>query len=315
MAATFPYEVVLSSIDYDVLARREIEDRLRVRLGRAALPPQNLVPEGVRDSGEHAATTEIIEKSARVVVVLHQRLWGETDSTRADAEAIKRRIATTGGTDFLQVLSLDAAPVPGWLRVAPQVALVGASVDASVEPIVEAVIDQGGEANGDQVAAEARDAGAASASRESATFLSSHRAQSAVTRELARLGDDIEKRISELVPEGDEASAEVTRTPGRVSVQLGSVGLTISWLRERTDSPGGGRLLIIEWRGRIGSRGRPVGTEPAVPVREYTLRAEATRSEDWRWRSEEAAILAYSTPDLAAMCVDSVKQTLAEDRA
>ena len=40
-----------------------------------------------------------------------------------------------------------------------------------------------------------------------------------------------------------------------------------------------------------------------------------TRSEDWRWRSEEAAILAYSTSDLAAMCVDSVKQTLAEDRA
>ena len=315
MGATFTYEVVLSSIDYDVLARREIEDRLRVRLGRAALPPQNLVPEGVRDPGEHAAITEIIEKSARIVVVLHQRLWGETDSTRADAEAIQRRIARDKGTDFLQVLSLDTAPVPEWLREAPQVALVGASVDAAVEAIVEAVIDQGGKANGDQVAADARDAGAATASRESATFLASHRAQSAVTRELGRLGDDIEKRIAELVPEGDEAAAEVTRTPGRVSVQLGSVGLTISWLRERTDSPAWGRLLIIEWRGRIGSRGRPVGTVPAVPVREYTLRAEATRSEDWRWRSEEAAILAYSTPDLAAMCVDSVKQTLAEDRA
>ena len=314
MGATFTYEVVLSSIDYDVLARREIEDRLRVRLGRSALPPQNLVPEGVRDPAAHAATTDIIENSSRIVVVLHQRLWGETDSTRADAEAIQRRIARTGGTDFLQVLSLDATPVPEWLLAAPQVALVGASIDAAVEPIVEAVIDQGGAANGDQVAADARTAGAETASRESATFLASHRAQSAVTRELAKLGDDIAARIAELIPEGDEAAAEVTRTPGRVSVQLGSVALTISWLRERTDSPAFGRLLIIEWRGRIGSRGRPVNTEPAVPVREYTLRAEATRSEDWRWRSEEAAILAYSTSDLAAMCVDSVKQTLAEDR-
>lgn len=314
MGATFTYEAVLSSIDYDVLARREIEDRLRVRLGRAALPPQNLVPEGVRDPAEHAAVTETIAKSARIVVVLHQRLWGETDSTRADAEAIRQRMHRSG-TDFLQVLSLDAAPVPEWLREAPQVALVGASIDAAVEPIVQAVIDQGGTPRGDQVAADARTAGAATASRESATFLASHRAQSTVTRELGKLGDDIEKRIGELVPEGDEAAAEVTRTPGRVSVQMGPVALTISWLRERTDSPGGGRLLIIEWRGRIGSRGRPVNTQPAVPVREYTLRAEATRSEDWRWRSEEAAVLAYSTSDLAALCVDSVKQTLAEDRA
>lgn len=314
MGATFTYEAVLSSIDYDVLARREIEDRLRVRLGRAALPPQNLVPEGVRDPAEHAAVTEIIAKSARIVVVLHQRLWGETDSTRADAEAIRQRMRRSG-TEFLQVLSLDSAPLPQWLREAPQVDLVGASIDAAVEPIVQAVIDQGGTPRGDQVAADARTAGAATASRESASFLASHRAQSTVTRELGKLGDDIEKRIGELVPEGDEAAAEVTRTPGRVSVQMGPVALTISWLRERTDSPGGGRLLIIEWRGRIGSRGRPLGTQPAVPVREYTLRAEATRSEDWRWRSEEAAVLAYSTSDLAALCVDSVKQTLAEDRA
>ena len=314
MGATFAYEAVLSSIDYDVLARREIEDRLRVRLGRAALPPQNLVPEGVRDPGEHASVTAIIARSARIVAVLHQRLWGETDSTRADAEAIRQRMAREG-TDFLQVLSLDSTPVPEWLRVAPQVDLVGASIDAAVEPIVQAVIDQGGTPREDQVAADARTAGAETASRESAAFLASHRAQSTVARELARLGDDIEQRIGELVPEGDEAAAEVTRTPGRVAVQMGPVALTISWIRERTDSPAWGRLLIIEWRGRIGSRGRPVGTQPAVPVREYTLRAEATRSEDWRWRSEEAAILAYSTSDLAALCVDSVKQTLAEDRS
>ena len=44
-----------------------------------------------------------------------------------------------------------------------------------------------------------------------------------------------------------------------VGVVDGSVGLTISWLRERTDSPAWGRLLIIEWRGRIGSRSLQAG--------------------------------------------------------
>ena len=47
---------------------------------------------------------------------------------------------------------------------------------------------------------------------------------------------------------------------------------------------------------------------------ETVLRADATRVDDWQWRSDEVAGYAYDSNELAAHCVDSLAYAL-QDRA
>ena len=56
----------------------------------------------------------------------------------------------------------------------------------------------------------------------------------------------------------------------------------------------------------------PLGSEAVVRVR--MLRADATRIEDWQWRSEDVAGYTYDSNELAAHCVDSLAYAL-QDRA
>jgi hypothetical protein len=70
--------------------------------------------------------------------------------------------------------------------------------------------------------------------------------------------------------------------------------------------------MIIEWEGQVAHGTAAVGTR-AVPLRETVLRADATRVEDWQWRSEDVAGYAYDSSELAAHCVDSLAYAL-QDR-
>ena len=69
----------------------------------------------------------------------------------------------------------------------------------------------------------------------------------------------------------------------------------------------------IEWEGQVG-RANSGGGPGAVPLRETVLRADATRVEDWQWRSDDVVGYAYDSHELAAHCVDSLAYAL-QDRA
>jgi hypothetical protein len=147
--------------------------------------------------------------------------------------------------------------------------------------------------------------------RESENYLGSYRASSALDREFERLSDEIARRVTRLGAERADLAPEVDRAPGGCTVQVGPVALSLWCIRSRPDAVASGRLMIIDWEGTIGRSDYRSGPRPRA-LREETLRAMATRAEDWHWCSEDAEAQAYGTRDLAARCVASLECALSE---
>ena len=124
---------------------------------------------------------------------------------------------------------------------------------------------------------------------------------------------EVTKRVATVNRDDVETPLEVHRVPNRCTVQLGPVALTLSWVRTRPDTVGTGRLMIIEWEGQVGRPNAAAAPNP-LPLRETVLRADATRVEDWQWRSDDVAGYAYDSTQLAAHCVDSLAYALQDRR-
>jgi hypothetical protein len=307
--SSFAFDVAVSSVEHDARLLRELERQLTLRLPSA--PPLRPVWTNAATELLDAPRPGVFGKTARVVVVLHQHLWGKDATTKDDADAIKRRI-TAKGPESVRVVLLDQTTPPAWLRKSPSRAL--GAPDQCVDWIVSAVADLGGVTRqaasdavveipvADQRSLQQRD-----------SFLGSHRAITHLGREFDRLAAEVTKRVATVNRDDVETPLEVNRVPNRCTVQLGPVALTLSWVRTRPDTVATGRLMIIEWEGHVGKAGSS-GGPGAVPLRETVLRADATRVEDWQWRSEDVAGYVYDSNELAAHCVDSLAYAL-QDRA
>jgi hypothetical protein len=307
--SSFAFDVAVSSVEHDARLLRELERQLTLRLPSA--PPLRPVWTTAATELLDAPRPGVFGKTARVVVVLHQHLWGKDATTKDDAEAIKRRI-TAKGPESVRVVLLDRTTPPTWLRKSPSRAL--GAPDQCADWIVSAVADLGGVTRptasdalveipvADQRSLQQRD-----------SFLGSHRAITHLGREFDRLAAEVTKRVATVNRDDVETPLEVNRVPNRCTVQLGPVALTLSWVRTRPDTVATGRLMIIEWEGHVGKAGSS-GGPGAVPLRETVLRADATRVEDWQWRSEDVAGYVYDSNELAAHCVDSLAYAL-QDRA
>ena len=308
--SSFSFDVAVSAVEYDVRLRRELERQLTLRL--PSMPPLRPVWTDTATELLDAPRTAVFARTARVVVVLHQHLWGKDETTKDDAATIKRRITAKGPESVLVVL-LDRAAPPVWLRKSAARSLNEREVDQCADWIVATVGELGGptrqasdtvvtSAPVDERAAQQRDA-----------FLGSHRAITHLGREFDRLATEVTKRVASVNRDEVETPLDVHRVPGRCTVQLGPVALTLSWVRTRPDTVATGRLMIIEWEGQVSRPNTPNGQSP-VPLRETVLRADATRVDDWQWRSDEVAGYAYDSSELAAHCVDSLAYAL-QDRA
>ena len=307
--SSFAFDVAVSSVEHDARLLRELERQLTLRLPSA--PPLRPVWTTAATELLDAPRPGVFGKTARVVVVLHQHLWGKDATTKDDAEAIKRRI-TAKGPESVRVVLLDRTTPPTWLRKSPSRAL--GAPDQCADWIVSAVADLGGVTRqtasdavveipiADQRSLQQRD-----------SFLGSHRAITHLGREFDRLAAEVTKRVATVNRDDVETPLEVNRVPNRCTVQLGPVALTLSWVRTRPDTVATGRLMIIEWEGHVG-KAASSGGPGAVPLRETVLRADATRVEDWQWRSEDVAGYVYDSNELAAHCVDSLAYAF-QDRA
>ncbi len=143
------------------------------------------------------------------------------------------------------------------------------------------------------------------------SFLASHRALAACTRELTRLGDEIVAYVSKTAPVADGEKPEVRLSPGRFILQLGPVALTLAWLRSTPDSVAEGELLIIVWRGTVGTRRahspeRPMqnGQQTASPAWEDVFIAVASNEASWVWRPKSVDLGGLTSPELAKHCAE-----------
>jgi hypothetical protein len=316
--ATHRPEVAISSTEYDLAIARDLAERLTARLsagGKHAVyigATSDASPARAKD--DNAAWAK-----ARIVVVLHDRLWGRTPASANAATALTARKAKSSAKT-IRVIRLDDTALPSCLRGA-DAKPIGQGLDALVDWLGHAIASAGGslkKARASAKAVAAADAGTRRA-QDAATFLGSSRAVAVCAREFDRLADGIAKRAA-TVGERAGTKAEVQRMPDRCIVQLGPVALSVSWVRERVDTVATGRLMIAEWQGtvvRAAQRPPELQTttfvqRPATLMRENILRADATGEPDWLWRREATADLGYASRDLAAQCVDSLVLSLQE---
>lgn len=316
--ATQRVEVAISSTEYDLAIARDLAERLTTRLSAGG---KNAI---TIDAGADVATSKAKDDSAvwakaRIVVVLHERLWGKTPTTALAAAALaERKVKSTVKT--IRVVRLDDAPLPACLRGA-DTRQIGQGLETLADWVAAGVGSAGGSLKKARVSAKAVAANDAFNRRaqDAATFLGSSRAVAVCAREFERLADGIAKRAATI---GDKTGtkAEVQRMPDRCVVQLGPVALSVSWIRERVDTVATGRLMIAEWNGTVvrpaqrppESVTRSIVQGPATLMRENILRADATGEPDWIWRREATADLGYASRDLAAKCVESLLLSLQE---
>lgn len=154
------------------------------------------------------------------------------------------------------------------------------------------------------------------------SFLASHRALSACTRELARLTEMLCRGAATLREDLGVEKLDVRLTPDRCVVQLGPVALTIAWLRSTLGTPENGELLVIVWRGSVAQRGAyhpaRAGSPPMVRtasvLSERTYTAAAADEASWVWRTPgEARDLTSAA--LAEQCVEQLRDAYATERA
>jgi hypothetical protein len=319
--ATQRVEVAISSTEYDLAIATDVAQRLTTRLSAGG---KSAVTIGATSDAAIAKTKDdsAVWSKARIVVVLHERLWGKTPATALAALALTERKAKSNAKT-IRVVRLDDSPLPPCLRGA-DARQISQGLDTITEWVAAAVSSAGGSLKKARVSGKAVAASDALNRRaaDAATFLGSSRAVAVCAREFERLADGIAKRAATI---GDKAGtkAEVQRMPDRCIVQLGPVALSVSWIRERVDTVATGRLMIAEWNGTVvRAAQRPpesvthsVVQGPATLVRENILRADATGEPDWIWRREATADLGYASRDLAAKCVDSLLLSLQETAA
>ena len=310
MKRAFKYDVAISATDFDALAATELKRRLEHVLAKGvnAGAPSSAAP------AAEAASRKALEKDARVVVVLHQRLWGVANgNANGDVAAIKSRIGGGGSAakrKDLVIVPLDSSPVPTWLKGVVVKAAGSPTSAAVIDAVVAAVTASGGTPKRlTEAAIAARLADEETRARARASFLSSQRAFALINRELDALSNTVLKLCQAPGTLPDGLSPQVRRTPDRYTVQIGPVGLSFSWIRGRTNSIADGQLLVIEWSGQLGEQASPE-SRAAMPAFEHVLQPSATSAEDWQWRRADLDLCSYTTRDLAAQCVASVVRRL-----
>ena len=144
------------------------------------------------------------------------------------------------------------------------------------------------------------------------SFLSSHRALAACTREFARLSEEIRQGVAALHGVGADEKTTVRQSPDRCIVQLGPVALTIAWLRNSSDLVEAGELLAIVWRGAVApsqrvSPERPrVGPAPfaATALWEQVFTPVAENETAWAWQTVNPRGESWPSSALSAHCVE-----------
>ena len=308
MKRAFKYDVAISANEFDGLAVAELKRRLEHRLSRPIYHSPRPVDRELTPAAV-AAARKVIEKDARVVVILFQRLWG-TGSSASDAAAVKARIGKVKRKDVI-VVPLDTSPVPAWLKGTVLHATDAPTSAEVIDAIVGAVATAGGSPKRlTEAAVAARLAEEEKRARARSTFLASQRAMALINRELDALSSAVLRLCKEpgTLPAGFTPDAR--RTPDRYTVQIGPVGLSFSWIRGRSNSIADGQLLVIEWSGQLGEQNQNGASHLAMPAFEHVLHPHATSPEDWQWRRADIDLCSYTTRDLAAQCVASVVRRL-----
>jgi hypothetical protein len=303
MMTKFTHDVAISAVSYDSLLVGELFARLGLRLSAPVFWQTELADGGAEPQTDSTAAV-VFERSARIVVVLHQRLWGRAGGTAADVEALRERVRAKQQASIC-VVTLDREPIPAWLAGAPRFALSDLGMAGTVSAVADAVAASGAKVSAAPAAAAVEPVRTGPVWNEAQPYMAQPRAQTALRRELDTLTTELASRVKLVGGDRTDGHVEFHSSPQRLVVQLGSVGLSLSWVAARSGNLADGRLLVIEWAGSI-THGRGMGgSKTASPTHEQQFRPEAKGPDDWCWRAEGTVGTAYTSRNLAGQYFSS----------
>jgi hypothetical protein len=300
----FTHEVAISAVSFDAMLVAELSERIARRAGPGILwrtQRDDMPPDAAHDAAAAAA----IADTARIVVVLHQRLWARDEQTASDAAALASRVKAKRQKTVC-MLCLDDTAVPSQFKTANRLVLSEIGIEAAVEKILSRLSVAGGTIKPAPASVPAPVVPARPAwSDGPPLYMSQPRAHTALKREFDALTTELAERVKGESDRLGEDQVEMHCAPQRLVVQLGPVGLSMSWVAGRSGNLADGRLLVIEWDGAI-THGRQIGgAKTASPTRESLYRPEAKGPDDWCWRPETGDGSSYTSRNLAGQCFSS----------
>jgi hypothetical protein len=304
-SAAFVYDVAISAVAYDAMLVAELADSIGPRLRAPACWRREIE---IADAGTSTHPTNgdadaMSTDASRIALVLHQRLWGRDPATIADDGLLRRRLRARPKS--LCVVTLDDSPLPDWLRTAPQCDFAQAGIAGTVSFVLDAIVDAGGSLRPPFIQQEIPPDKGTRWPEGPAPFLKQPRAESALRRELDALAHQLAPLLETEQRLGENRVVEVLALPHRLIVRLDGIGISFSWVPDRSGAVGDGRLLVIEWHGVVSELRGASALRSATPTRERVYRPEGTDPDSWRWRVDGPNGRACSTSNLAAEWVAS----------
>jgi hypothetical protein len=306
---TLMHEIAISALPYESMLVADLAERLNPLLSRPQIWSAPAADPLALEDGE-AALPALAAGRSRMALVLHQRLWARDSRTQADAAVLRERVKAKPKS--VLVVTLDDAPVPAWLGKAPRLVLADIGIDGVVQRALKAVVAGGGALRHVLAVAAPEPANETKPWFEERPFLATARATSALQRELDLLATELGKHVGRDTKQSGGPTMALRCAPGRYMAQVGELSVSFSWVADRSGSVADGRLMVIEWDGAISQGPGTKATSSATPILERVFRPEATGPADWRWRADDAAGQAYSSPHLAAQSLAAALITAAE---
>ena len=141
-----------------------------------------------------------------------------------------------------------------------------------------------------------------------------HKTLGSIERELRTLASDVNDMAVSLRTTCPEWSLEIRRSPERVILQAGDVGVSVSWFRSRAGENVGAELVIAEWAGEITFPGATARQgRHATQVAEQRFAIASRPDELWEWNQdpcEAEAGLPLTSRALATHCIQVLTDRL-----
>ena len=213
----FTHDVAISAVSYDSLLVGDLFARLGPRLS-APVFWQTEFADSRGEQRPDSTAASVFEQSARIVVVLHQRLWGREGGTASDVEALRERVRAKQQRSIC-VVTLDREPVPAWLAGAPRFVMSEIGAAGVVAAVADAVAESGAKvAAAPALITEPAKTGLAW--NEAQPYMNQPRAQTALRRELDTLTTELAS-LNQSAPIAPTAMWSFTRRRNASSSSLG----------------------------------------------------------------------------------------------
>lgn len=137
---------------------------------------------------------------------------------------------------------------------------------------------------------------------------STHKMATGIDNECKQLIAGIATFGEELKTSYPDSDLVILRSPDRVVIQAGKIGLSISWFRSRAGEALNASIMIAGWEGQVTLPGQtPLEGRHAKQISEEVFHIKQCDDASWQWGSEpDSSTPTITSNALAERCVAQI---------